>query len=164
MTLLPAGHKRWSANRKVGVVRAILNGTLSAAEARVRYMLSNEELTGWQADYDQHGIAGLQIKSMRHRRRAPTTNANPTDLIGHSRRSRLVRSPELSLKCIDTGIVIVRKTSADDDASIVAGHMTKVREVAPFAVQPLAHSIEKVGKTGLVNANLDGSHERAPQP
>lgn len=98
MTLLPAGHKRWSANRKVGVVRAILNGTLSAAEARVRYMLSNEELTGWQADYDQHGIAGLQIKSMRHRRRAPTTNANPTDLIGHSRRSRLVRSPELSLK------------------------------------------------------------------
>jgi hypothetical protein len=69
--MLPlAGQKRWSARQKVAVVRAILYGTLSAADARQRYMLSSEELASWEAAYDRHGTAGLQIKSMQHWRRA----------------------------------------------------------------------------------------------
>jgi hypothetical protein len=32
-------------------------------------MLSEEELAGWQNDFDRSGIAGLQQKSLRQRRR-----------------------------------------------------------------------------------------------
>src|SRR5271155_5103128 len=68
MELPPAGEKRWRAQKKAAVVRAIVDGTLSAADARERYMLSNEELTSWQTAYQENGIAGLLVKSSRHRR------------------------------------------------------------------------------------------------
>jgi hypothetical protein len=60
---------RWTAWQKVAVIRAVRNGTLSAAEVRARYLLSEEELTAWQADFDRNGLAGLQQKSLRQRRR-----------------------------------------------------------------------------------------------
>lgn len=68
MELPLAGQKRWSARQKATVVRAIRNGELSAADARQWYMLSEEELANWFAAYDRHGLSGLQVKSMRHRR------------------------------------------------------------------------------------------------
>jgi hypothetical protein len=69
MDLPPPGTMRWTAWQKVAVVRAIRNGTVTAAEVCARYMLSEEELAGWQSDFDRSGIAGLQQKSLRRRRR-----------------------------------------------------------------------------------------------
>lgn len=67
-TLPPAGTTRWTAWQKAAVVRAIRNGSLSVAEACRRYMLSEEELAGWQSAFDREGVAGLQVKSARPRR------------------------------------------------------------------------------------------------
>jgi hypothetical protein len=60
---------RWTAWQKVSVVRAVRNGILSLAEVRSRYMISEEELAAWQADFERSGISGLQQKSLRQRRR-----------------------------------------------------------------------------------------------
>jgi hypothetical protein len=69
MDLPPPGTMRWTAWQKVAVIRAIRDGALTPAEAQTRYMLSEEELAGWQNDFDRGGIAGLQQKSLRRRRR-----------------------------------------------------------------------------------------------
>lgn len=69
MDLPPPGTMRWTAWQKVLVIRAVRNGTLTPAEVRTRYMLSEEELASWQNDFDRGGIAGLQQKSLRRRRR-----------------------------------------------------------------------------------------------
>lgn len=60
---------RWTAWQKVAVIRAIRSGALTPAEVQERYMLSAEELAAWQADFERSGIAGLQQKSLRQRRR-----------------------------------------------------------------------------------------------
>jgi hypothetical protein len=69
MDLPPPGTMRWTAWQKVAVIRAIRNGTVTAAEVCARYMLSEEELAGWQSDFDRNGVAGLQQKSLSQRRR-----------------------------------------------------------------------------------------------
>ena len=69
MELPPTGTMRWTAWQKVAVIRAVRNGLLTPAEVRARYLLSEEELAAWQADFDRNGIAGLQQKSLRQRRR-----------------------------------------------------------------------------------------------
>jgi len=69
MELPPVGTKRWTARQKAAVIRAVRNGTLTETEARARYLLSEDELAGWQADFDRNGMAGLQQKSLRQRRR-----------------------------------------------------------------------------------------------
>lgn len=69
MELPPPGTMRWTAWQKVAVIRAVRNGVLTPAEMRARYMLSAEELDGWSADFDRNGLAGLQQKSLRQRRR-----------------------------------------------------------------------------------------------
>jgi hypothetical protein len=69
MNLPPPGIMRWTAWQKVAVLRAVRNGVLTADEIRARYFLSEEELAGWQADFDRNGLAGLQQKSLRQRRR-----------------------------------------------------------------------------------------------
>ena len=71
MELPPAGTMRWTAWQKVAVIRAVRTGQLTPEEVRARYLLSEEELTGWQADFERSGIAGLQQKSLRQRRRHP---------------------------------------------------------------------------------------------
>ena len=60
---------RWTAWQKAAVIRAVRDGALSADELRRRYLLSDEELAGWQSDFERSGIAGLQQKSLRQRRR-----------------------------------------------------------------------------------------------
>jgi hypothetical protein len=69
MELPPPGVMRWTAWQKVAVIRAVRNGTITATEVRTRYLLSEEELAGWQADFDRSGVSGLQQKSLRQRRR-----------------------------------------------------------------------------------------------
>lgn len=71
MKLPPAGAIRWTAWQKAAVVRAVRDGSLDPGEVRRRYLLSEEELAGWQADFERNGIAGLQQKSLRQRRRRP---------------------------------------------------------------------------------------------
>lgn len=71
MELPPARTMRWTAWQKVAVIRAVRNGQLTAEEVRARYLLSEEELAAWQADFERSGIAGLQQKSLRQRRRHP---------------------------------------------------------------------------------------------
>ena len=68
MELPPAGTMRWTAWQKVAVIRAVRNGLLTPAEVCARYLLSEEELAGWQADFERGGLAGLQQKSLRERR------------------------------------------------------------------------------------------------
>jgi hypothetical protein len=60
---LPApGWRRWSARSKAAVVIAVRSGKLGRVEAYDRYMLSDEELSGWEEAFDRDGIAGLQAK------------------------------------------------------------------------------------------------------
>jgi hypothetical protein len=68
MELPPAGTMRWTAWQKVAVIRAVRNGMLTSAEVCARYFLSEEELAGWQTDFDRNGLSGLQQKSLRLRR------------------------------------------------------------------------------------------------
>ena len=58
------GLTRWSARQKAAVVLAVRSGTLSRSEAYDRYMLSEEELSQWEAAFDWDGIAGLQAKDI----------------------------------------------------------------------------------------------------
>ena len=60
--LPPVGWKRWTAHNKAAVVVAIRSGILTRADAYERYMLSEEELSGWEEAFDLDGIAGLQAK------------------------------------------------------------------------------------------------------
>jgi hypothetical protein len=69
MDLPPAGTMRWTAWQKVAVIRAVRNGVITASEVRTCYLLSEEELAAWQADFDRSGLSGLQQKSLRQRRR-----------------------------------------------------------------------------------------------
>jgi hypothetical protein len=69
MELPPTGTMRWTAWQKIAVIRAVRNGLLTREEVRARYLLSEEELSAWQADFERNGIAGLQQKSLRQRRR-----------------------------------------------------------------------------------------------
>jgi hypothetical protein len=52
--------KRWSSRRKAAVVVAVGTGVISRAEACERYLLSEEELAGWEMALDKRGIPGLR--------------------------------------------------------------------------------------------------------
>ena len=53
---------RWLASNKVAVITAIRAGAITFTEACERYRLSYEELSDWEAAFDQDGMAGLQLK------------------------------------------------------------------------------------------------------
>lgn len=53
---------RWVARRKALVVKGVHAGLISAAEARARYRLSDEELRSWQNQFDRHGLPGLRAR------------------------------------------------------------------------------------------------------
>ena len=54
---------RWGARQKAAIVTAIRLGALSRTDAHERYMLSEEELSSWEAAFNQSGAAGLHLKS-----------------------------------------------------------------------------------------------------
>ena len=69
----PSVALRWVIRRKAAIVRAVRNGELSVEEARCRYMLSAEELLGWQRSLERHGLAGLRTTRINHYRRAASS-------------------------------------------------------------------------------------------
>jgi hypothetical protein len=61
--LPPPGCTRWNARRKASVVLAVRAGTLSRAQAKKLYFLSEEELSMWEDRFEVDGLGGLQLKN-----------------------------------------------------------------------------------------------------
>lgn len=70
---LPSTHiKRWTAQRKAGVVIAVSDGRISREEACRRYQLSEEEFLAWEAAFKTYGSSGLRATYLYdYRRRSP---------------------------------------------------------------------------------------------
>ena len=62
--LPPADTTRWVASRKATVVRAVLHGLISRAEALERYGLSDDEFDGWLRAIRDHGVAALRATAV----------------------------------------------------------------------------------------------------
>lgn len=62
--LPPADTTRWVASRKAAVVRAVLHGLISRAEALERYGLSDDEFDGWLRATRDHGVAALRATAV----------------------------------------------------------------------------------------------------
>ena len=60
---------RWTASRKMAVLRAVAAGQITAEEIARLYAISAEELETWSSDYADHGLRGLQEKGWTTRRR-----------------------------------------------------------------------------------------------
>ena len=59
--LPPPQTTRWVASRKAVVVRAVVYGLLSEAEAMERYALSAEEFALWRVAVETHGEQALRV-------------------------------------------------------------------------------------------------------
>lgn len=67
--LPPNNTRRWVIRRKAEVVAAVRGGLLSLEEACNRYTLTVDEFLSWQANIEEHGLAGLRttrIQQYRH--------------------------------------------------------------------------------------------------
>lgn len=62
--LPPAETRRWVASRKAVVVRAVVYGLLSEAEALDRYALSEEEFALWRRAVEMHGEQALKVTTI----------------------------------------------------------------------------------------------------
>ncbi len=62
--LPPPETQRWVASRKAAVVRAVIHGLLSEAQARDRYRLSEEELGCWMRAMADHGVGALKATAV----------------------------------------------------------------------------------------------------
>ena len=62
--LPPADTTRWVASRKAAVVRAVLHGLISRAEALERYGLSDDVFDGWLRAIRDHGVAALRAAAV----------------------------------------------------------------------------------------------------
>jgi uncharacterized protein DUF1153 len=71
LALPPADTKRWSSRRKAAVIVAMRARVITREEARERYMISDEELAGWEAAFDKNGIPGLRIAAIYSHRPSP---------------------------------------------------------------------------------------------
>lgn len=56
--------RRWVASRKAIVVKAVLYGLLTQAEAQDRYALSEEEFALWRQAVEQFGEKALKVTSI----------------------------------------------------------------------------------------------------
>lgn len=74
--VLPAPDiKRWSPGRKAAIIAAIRAGAISREEACACYLLSAEELAGWEKAFDRNGVPGLRTtrqQSYRYAQLQPT--------------------------------------------------------------------------------------------
>ncbi len=55
---------RWVASRKAIVVKAVVYGLISQAEAQERYALSQEEFGIWRSAVERHGDKGLKVTAI----------------------------------------------------------------------------------------------------
>lgn len=62
--LPPDQTRRWVASRKAIVVKAVINGLISEAEALERYALSDEEFQMWRRAVETHGEKALRVTSI----------------------------------------------------------------------------------------------------
>jgi Protein of unknown function (DUF1153) len=62
--LPPPETRRWVASRKAVVVRAVVYGLISQAEAQERYGLSEEEFILWRQAVELHGEKALKVTSI----------------------------------------------------------------------------------------------------
>ncbi|MCD1626967.1 MAG: CtrA inhibitor SciP [Paracoccaceae bacterium] len=62
--LPPADTCRWVASRKAAVVRAVLSGLITRAEALERYALSEDEFEGWLKAIHAHGVSALRATAV----------------------------------------------------------------------------------------------------
>jgi len=56
--------RRWVASRKAVVVRAVIHGLITEAEALERYALSEEEFALWRQAVEQHGETALKVTTI----------------------------------------------------------------------------------------------------
>ena len=62
---LPAADtRRWVASRKAVVVKAVVHGLISQAEAQERYSLSEEEFSAWRHAVQEHGEKALRATTI----------------------------------------------------------------------------------------------------
>ncbi len=62
--LPPADTQRWVASRKAVVVKAVIYGLISEAEALERYALSEEEFVLWRQAVETHGEKALRVTTL----------------------------------------------------------------------------------------------------
>ncbi|PJF10714.1 DUF1153 domain-containing protein [Pseudorhodobacter sp. MZDSW-24AT] len=60
--------RRWVASRKAVVVRAVVHGLITEAEALERYALSEEEFALWRQAVAQHGENALKVTALQRYR------------------------------------------------------------------------------------------------
>lgn len=68
--LPPENTRRWVASRKAAVVRGVLAGLISQADARKRYALSEDELNEWIKAVSDHGEAALKATALQRYRQS----------------------------------------------------------------------------------------------
>ena len=62
--LPPDQTRRWVASRKAVVVKAVIFGLISQAEALERYALSEEEFFLWRRAIETHGEKALRVTTL----------------------------------------------------------------------------------------------------
>ena len=62
--LPPINTRRWVASRKAVVVRAVVHGLITRAEALERYALSDEEFDLWLSATERFGTEALKVTSL----------------------------------------------------------------------------------------------------
>ena len=62
--LPPAQTRRWVASRKAVVVKAVIYGLITQAEAQERYALSEEEFALWRGAIETHGEKALRVTTL----------------------------------------------------------------------------------------------------
>jgi hypothetical protein len=64
--------KRWTAQRKAAVIRAIRSKIINVWNACERYDLSAEEIAEWERNLDQFGLPGLYITCTNRKHSSPS--------------------------------------------------------------------------------------------
>ncbi|MEM6577811.1 MAG: DUF1153 domain-containing protein [Pseudomonadota bacterium] len=59
--LPPRDTRRWVASRKLMVVRAVVYGLMTQAEAQDEYGISKDEFNEWLQAVSDHGAQGLKV-------------------------------------------------------------------------------------------------------
>ena len=62
--LPPVDTNRWVASRKAVVVKAVIYGLITEAEALERYALSEEEFVLWRQAVETHGEKALRVTTL----------------------------------------------------------------------------------------------------
>ena len=62
--LPPADTRRWVASRKAIVVKSVIYGLITQAEALERYSLSEEEFNLWRDAVARHGDKALRVTTL----------------------------------------------------------------------------------------------------